>query len=122
MGSMKFTRDSVAKLAMPEGKGDAIFFDESLPGFGVRLRGDSKRWMVQYRVGPQQRRESLGDVRKVTLEDARRIARNRFAQVELGTDPGADRAKAKAQDAAAKLTLAIAADRYIAAKKASKSR
>ena len=117
---MKFTRDSVAKLAMPEGKGDAIFFDESLPGFGVRLRGDSKRWMVQYRVGPQQRRESLGDVRKVTLVDARRIARNRFAQVELGTDPGADRAKAKAQDAAAKLTLAIAADRYIAAKKASK--
>jgi integrase len=117
---MKFTRDSVVKLVMPEGKADAIFFDDDLPGFGVRLRGQSKRWIIQYRFGVQQRRESLGDVRKVTLEDARKIARNRFAQVELGTDPAAERAKAKALDAAARLTLAIAADRYIAAKKASK--
>ena len=55
-----------------------------MPGFGVRLRGRSKRWVVQYRSERQQRRESLGDVRKVSLEDARKIARQRFAQVELG--------------------------------------
>jgi hypothetical protein len=42
---------------------------------------------VQYRVGAQQRRESLGDVRKVKLDDARKIARHRFAQAELGIDP-----------------------------------
>jgi integrase len=117
---MKFTRDSVARLELPDGKPDAIYFDETLPGFGVRLRGRSKRWVIQYRFGANQRRESLGDTRKVTLEDARRIARNRFAQVELGTDPAEDRAKARAAAAAAELTLSIAADRYIAAKKSSK--
>jgi hypothetical protein len=34
--------------------------------------------------------DSLGDVRKVILEDARKIARQRFAQVELGVDPAAE--------------------------------
>ena len=53
------------RLALPPGKGDHIEWDETLPGFGVRLRGRSKGWVVQYRVGRQQRRESLGDVRKV---------------------------------------------------------
>jgi integrase len=115
---MKLTRDVVAALALPEGKTDHLFWDDAMPGFGVRLRGDSKRWVVQYRVGPQQRRESLGDVRKVKLEDAREIARRRFAQVELGTDPAAERAKAREAANAAKLTLSNVAARYLDAKAA----
>jgi integrase len=113
---MKLSRDAVVKLVMPPGRSEHFEWDADLPGFGVRLRGTSKRWVVQYRVNGHQRRESLGDVRKVTIEDARRIARNRFAQVELGTDPGADRAKAKAQAAAAQLTLGVVADQYLGAK------
>jgi integrase len=113
---MKFTRDAVNRLHLPAGKAEHFEWDEALPGFGVRLRGSARRWVVQYRVGPQQRRESLGDVRKVTLEDARKIARNRFALVELGTDPAADRAQAKALAAAARLTFAIVVERYMAAK------
>ena len=58
---MKFTRDSIAALSLPPGKDDMVVFDDSLPGFGVRLRGKSKRWMIQYRFGAKQRRESLGD-------------------------------------------------------------
>ena len=84
---MKFTKEALAALALPPGKTDHFEWDDELPSFGVRLRGRSKRWVVQYRVGTQQRRESLGDVRKVKLEDARKIARQRFAQVELGSDP-----------------------------------
>jgi integrase len=117
---MKLTKDSVAKLALPPGKSEHFEWDADLPGFGIRLRGDSKRWVVQYRFGSHQHRESLGDTRKITLDDARRIARNRFAQVELGTDPAAERAKAKAATAAARLTLAAVSERYIVAKKASK--
>jgi integrase len=113
---MKLSKDAVAKLAMPPGKGEHFEWDDDLPGFGVRLRGVSKRWVVQYRVNGHTRRESLGDVRKVTLDDARKIARNRFAQVELGTDPGADRAKAKAQAAATQLTLGMVANQYLGAK------
>jgi integrase len=114
---MKFTKSTVAALRLPTGKADHIEFDDQLPGFGVRLRGKAKRWIVQYRVGDQQRRESLGDVRKVELEAARKIARARFAQVELGTDPAAEKAKARAAAAAAQLTLAVVAGRYLEAKK-----
>jgi integrase len=113
---MKFTSDTIAGLAMPAGKVDHIEWDSGLPGFGLRLRGGSKRWVIQYRVGPQQRRESLGDVRKVGLDAARRIARQRFAQVELGTDPAAERGMARAAAAAAKLTLSSVAGRYLDAK------
>jgi integrase len=110
---MKLTANSVAALTLPEGKADHIEWDDSLPGFGVRLRGNSKRYTIQYRVGTQQRRESLGDVRKITLDQARTIARQRFAQVELGTDPAAEKAKVRAANAAMALTLNVAAARYL---------
>jgi integrase len=110
---MKLTKDAVAALVRPGDKTDHIVWDETLPGFGVRLRGDTKRWIVQYRAGTQQRRESLGDVRKVSLEDARKIARQRFAQVELGVDPAAERARASVQA----LTLGVVIGRYLDAKR-----
>jgi integrase len=107
---MKLTIDKVAGLQLPSGKAEHFVWDDSLPGFGVRLRGTSKRWTVQYRIGGRQRRESLGDVRKVGLEAARKIARQRFAQVELGTDPAAERA------ASSPLTFGSMVARYLAAK------
>ena len=64
----------------------------------------------------QQRRESLGDTRKVRLDDARKIARQRFAQAELGTDPAAERKRAKAAALASKLTLGAVATRYVSEK------
>jgi integrase len=85
--------------------------------FGVRLRGATKRWVIQYRIGLQQRKESLGDIRKVSLEDARRIARQRFAQIELGQDPTADKAETRARAAKAALTLGAVADRYLDGKR-----
>ena len=110
---MKLTKDAVTALTLPPGKVDHFEWDDALPGFAVRLRGKAKTWIVQYRVGAQQRRESLGDVRKVTLEDARKIARQRFAQVELGVDPAAERARARATA----LSLAVVSGRYLEAKR-----
>ena len=109
---MRLTKDVVAALVRPAGKADYTEWDDDLPGFGVRMRGGSKKWDCQYRVNGKQRRESLGDVRKVSLEDARKIARQRFAQVELGTDPAAERAQARAQA----LTLGVVISRYLEAK------
>jgi integrase len=113
---VNFTKDAVAALAMPAGKVDHITWDDSLPGFGVRLRSTRKSWVVQYRVGKQQRRESLGDVRKVGLDAARKIARQRFAQIELGLDPRANKIAAEAA-AARGLTLAAVAEKYLDAKR-----
>lgn len=108
---MKFTKQSIADLALPGGKSDAIWFDDMLPGFGVRLRAGGKAvWIVQYRVGQRQRRETLGDVRKVDLETARTAAKKRFAHVLLGADPQAEKAEARQRD---KLTLGTVTARYL---------
>jgi integrase len=114
---MKLTRAEVDKLTLPTGKSDHFVWDEAMPGFGVRLRGPNKSYVIQYRAGRQQRREGLGDVRKVTLEAARIIARKRFAAIELGDDPGAERRAKREAASAVVLTLGDVAGRYLDAKR-----
>ena len=115
---IRFTDAYVRKLALPAGKSDHIAWDPDLPGFGVRLRAAKASYVVQYRVGTDQRRKSLGDVRKLTVEDARGIARKRFAQVELGIDPDAEEEKRRTDQAADALTFEKAAELYLAAQQA----
>jgi Arm DNA-binding domain len=112
----RFTAGNVAKFTLPAGKTDHIEWDPELPGFGVRLRSGSAFYIVQYRVGTRQRRESLGDIRKTELEQARKNARVRFAQVELGIDPRAERDKLEASQKADGLTFRKLADDYLAAR------
>jgi integrase len=116
---MKLTKHSVAELVLPLGKTEHVEWDDELPGFGLRLRkgkhGVSKTYRIQYRIGSQQRSKHL-DVRKVKLEDARKVANKLFAQAHLGVDPAAEKARACAAAAAAKLTLASVSDQYLAVK------
>jgi integrase len=114
---MKLTLQTIRTITAPEGKADHVYWDDTLPGFGLRFRGNSRTWIIQYRIGQQQRRESLGDIRKITLDAARNIARTRFAQIQLGTDPGAEKAKAREVANAATLSLANIAARYLDAKR-----
>lgn len=105
---MRFTQANIEALTLPKGKSDLILWDPALPGFGVRVRPTSKTWRAQYRVAGRQRSESLGDVRKVKLEAARKIARGRFALVELGRDPQDEIVQARGA-----LTLAATVTRYL---------
>jgi integrase len=107
---MRFTRKTLATLALPAGKPYAIFWDSDLPGFGIRLNPTGKVWVVQYRIAGQTRRETIGRVEAVSLEAARDSARDTLARVQLGADPRAERAEAKAQRA---LTFQAIADRYL---------
>lgn len=111
---MRLTKPAVARLSLPEGKQEAIYFDDLLPGFGVRLRaGGKKTWIVQYRVGHRQRRLTLGALAALDLDKARETARERLANVTLGTDPAAERKLARAR---ANLTLGSIVTRYLAHK------
>jgi integrase len=109
---MKFAKDSVAKLTLPDGKTDAIVFDDDLPGFGIRLRAGGKRvWIVQYRnAAGKTRRLTLGDTRKLDLDKARQKAKIEIARVTLGGDPRAEKAEAKSRS---KLTLSLLANRFL---------
>ena len=60
---MKLTKASVPRFGLPAGTRDKIFFDDDMPGFGLRLRDGGKRtWIAQYRVGTKQRRVTIGTV------------------------------------------------------------
>ena len=39
---MRLTKGAIAALALPAGKAEAIYFDDELRGFGVRLRASGK--------------------------------------------------------------------------------
>jgi integrase len=106
----------VAALVPDPAKADEVVWAKGMAGFGVRLRGARKSWIIQYRIHGRQRRESLGDVHKVELDAARRIAKQRFAKIELGQDPAAERARAKAAAAATKVTVGFLADGFLAAR------
>jgi integrase len=116
---MKLTKGNITGLDLPADKTDFTFWDDELPGFGVRVRkgqhGLNKTYRIQYRVGLQQRSKSL-DCRKVSPEDARKVARQLFAQAHLGIDVAAEKDKARADAARAKLTLASVSDRYLSVK------
>jgi hypothetical protein len=114
---MKLTQASLARLDRPEGKTDHIEFDETMPGFGVRIRGkkgEHRTFIAQYKIGTRHRRINLGNVAKVNLEDARRQAKIIFGKVAVGEDPAADKTAAKAE---ASRTLDAIVARYLEAKR-----
>jgi integrase len=99
---VKLTKATVARLRVPEGKGELIAFDEDLPGFGLRLRaGGSAVWVAQYRISPRQRRVTLGRLATLDPDQARRAARAVLAKADLGQDAQAERRERRAEAAAA---------------------
>jgi integrase len=117
---MKLTATNVRDLTLADEQADKIWLDDDLSGFGYRLRRTAKQinktWIVQYRLGKQQRRVSF-DASKFTAEQARKVAKNYLAQVQLGRDPSTERNKAREAATAITLTLGDAAQRYLDAKR-----
>jgi integrase len=111
---MKLTQAQVARLTLPAGKDDIIVWDDDLPGFGIRLRRNSRAFIIQGRIDGRQWRAKIGDVRRIKLEAARAIARKRFAEITLHGHPQGARAEAKAR---AGLTFGALANRYLELRK-----
>lgn len=88
-----FTKLSIAKMHCPKGKAEALFWDASCRGFGLRALGSGRRtWIYQYRDEHNRtRRIALGDVSAVSLDAARQAARQHAASVTRGANPSVDR-------------------------------
>ena len=93
---LKLTQRKLPTLVLPAGKAEVIHFDEDLPGFGLRLRGNAKTFVVQYKIGPQHRRMTIGSTAQLSLEQARNEARKIQAKVRLGEDPASEKQEAVA--------------------------
>jgi integrase len=81
----------------PTGKQETLFWDASCRGFGLRALASGRRtWIYQYRDEHKRtRRIALGDVSAVTLEAARRAARQHAASVTQGDNPSVERNEKK---------------------------
>jgi integrase len=94
---MKLTAAIVRSAGIPAGKNEAIFFDDDVPGFGLRVReGGSRSFIFQYKLGSKQRRMALGTATALNFSNTRKTAEQLYARVKLGQDPASDKAEARA--------------------------
>ena len=114
---MKLDAKTVAALKLG-GKRDAIFFDDSLKGFGYRLRAGAggktlRTWIVQYRHAGCGRRYKIGPAEAFTPDEARAEAKKVLAKVWQGLDPQTARIDRQAKD---KLSFRSVVEDFLAAK------
>jgi integrase len=82
----KLTKRAIDALK-PEAK-DYFVWDSQIAGFGVRVMpSGAKTYQAQYRKGGRTRRVSLGRHGKITVDEARRLAKDVMGQVAMGENP-----------------------------------
>jgi integrase len=113
---MKLTDKEVEDAKCPAGRKDKLCFDDTLPGFGLRVTSTGARvFMLQYNVGRTKRRAVLGSWgTELTATQARKKAEVLRGQVRDQRDPVAERkaACAAALEAEAQAKIAAAAAAY----------
>jgi integrase len=118
---MKLIKANIADIearfaaARAEGKTDVIFFDDTLKRFGLRLRASGRRsWVIQYDKWGRSRRVTLGNAAVLTPEQARHLAVQELAKVDLGADVAGDRAEKKVKE---KRLVKSVIEQYLQARK-----
>ncbi|MCK5296019.1 MAG: tyrosine-type recombinase/integrase [Alphaproteobacteria bacterium] len=74
------------------------YWDSELKGFGLRVQGKSKSWVIMYRNAQgKQKMLTLSKIDKLTPDEARKEAKRKLADVTKGKDPASEKtAKRKA--------------------------
>jgi len=112
---MKLNIKNTSELALPPGSRDAVFWDDDIAGFGIRIRaGGSRNWVYRYRIGKKQRAIKLGSANAVPLTVARKNASELAAKIALGADPALDKETARSE---ADNTFGVLAHQYLEARK-----
>jgi integrase len=105
MPIVKLTARSVARLKPPD-TGQIDYFDDSLPGFGLRVSAGGRRaWVLLYRHGTLKRRLTLGPYPDLPLAAARDKARDHLREVAHGRDPAAEKAAGRKAETFEELAL-----------------
>src|SRR5450759_2870194 len=100
--AMKQTKSNVEKLAIPS-KGQALYWDDDLHGFGVRVTPSGARsYIVQGRANGKERRVTLGQhgaplskTETLTADRARKLAMGIIASLSKGVDPVIEKKRKK---------------------------
>jgi hypothetical protein len=110
MPNAKLRQDTVRSIPyIGTGKAQCIYWDEGLPGFGLRLYSSGKRvYVCSYRVSQRKRLASLGRADVLTLDEARRKAKRYLGQVADHLDP-----QAMSDEERATVTIRTLATAYV---------
>jgi len=102
------------KRATAEAKGARdriVYWDESLPGFGLMVTvGGHRSFIAQYRARGQSRRYTIGSAAVLDLEQARKKAKSILGQVAQGADPVMDKRRSAESD---RHSLKAVCERYL---------
>jgi hypothetical protein len=108
---IKLTAQTAERLQLSSGEADRIFFDDAIPGFGLRVRNTGSRsWVYQYKVGRKTHRLVIGRASAVKAGRAREIASEYHAKVKLGQNPTTEK---RLQIQRAGHTFGALAERYL---------
>jgi integrase len=93
---MRLNDKTAAALTCPQGASERTYFDQDMPGFGLRVRSSGARsWLAQYAVHGKTRKVTLGTPDVVTSGEARAAARAVLAAKATGRDPAKEKAEAR---------------------------
>ena len=97
---MRLTQKTITSIELPAGKTETIVFDETLAGFGIRIRaGGARVWIFQYKLGTRHRRITLGNATALSPARAREMATEMHAAVRLGRDPAGEKSEGRVRAA-----------------------
>lgn len=116
---MRITKRAVDALEPPKpnSAGYALHFDESMPGFGLKVtRAGIKTFVLDKRINGRSRRITLGRYGPLTVEQARLEAQKMLGKIATGIDPIAEKREREARG----VTLRQVFDEYLKTRKALK--
>jgi integrase len=111
---MHLKKDVIENTKLPE-KGQIFLWDSELVGFGVRLTPNARTYIAQARIKkdktrkPIHRRITLGRHGILTLQEARKKAKQALLSMGMGIDPKEEQRRAEAYS----LTLQEVVEKYV---------
>lgn len=111
MPKLKLTAAAVRDLPNPD-KGQVLYTDTALPGFGVRVTPGAKTYYAETAVNGRNRRVTVGPSSTFTPDEARREAKKILGRMASGEDVNATKAAARVKG----ITLAEAYADFMAAR------
>lgn len=109
--SIKLTKTSVANLPLCE-KGQDLYWDSELSGFGLRVGTKSKTFFCERRINGKNKRVTLGRHPVLTAPVARKLAQETLGDMLRGINPTQEKRERKAKS----VTLAQVFDEFLAAR------
>ncbi|MDR6308240.1 tyrosine-type recombinase/integrase [Pacificitalea manganoxidans] len=94
---VRLTDANIKAAELPPGRKEAVIWDAEVRNFGLRLRENSKTYIVMYRPqgagrGTNSKRLKIGSPATVpNVKEARNLARAALGRVAAGGDPAAER-------------------------------